>query len=136
MAEQTMENKIGDLVRYEGAEIVTREVRTLTNSGETALSLDIGQPIIISSQTACGVCAAASIASMNALLLTKVDELAAAGTQEVALLVRGPAAVDYDHLPTTDYADAAITMATFVSEIEALGIAVRYEPDTQEEQTT
>jgi hypothetical protein len=127
---------IGDLIKHEDSHIVTRDVRTLTNGTQAAISLDIGAPIIVSSATACGECAAASVNTANAILLTKVTDLAAGASIDVVLLRRGPAAIDFAALEDTDYVAAAITMATYVTAIEALGIVVRYEPDNIERQTT
>jgi hypothetical protein len=69
-------------------------------------------------------------------LLIQPCQIAAGKSLKVAVLARGPAAINSDALPILDHAGATFTMATIISTVEALGIVVRDEPATEEVQTT
>lgn len=129
--------QLGDLIIAEDAgPIVTRESRNCTNEGEDDVTLEIGAPFDITSDTEAEYLAAAGIANCNALLIARTL-IPAGKTVKVPLLARGPAAVNQDKLPATDYAGATINAANFATAVAAFPLVVlRREPPTQSEQTT
>lgn len=131
-------SQLGDLVIAEDAgPIVTRESRLCENAGEDDVTLELGHPMDITSETEVDFLAAAGIANCNALLIDATI-IPAGKTIKVPLLARGPAAVNEDKLPTVDYAGAAINKANFKAAIVANMplVTLRKEPPTQETQET
>lgn len=110
--------QLGDLLMAEGDAVVTRASRLLTNDTEEEVTLPVGYPLDVDSETTCVLLVAAGIANCNALLLDAVT-LAVDQVAKVPLLVRGPAGINEDKLPTVDYLGAAINKANFKAAIVA-----------------
>jgi hypothetical protein len=128
-------NRLGDVLKYEGDPMLTRESKTMTNPHSAAFTFVAGYPMDDNVPVA-----NAGIAGIDGMLLSTVT-LAANGedgdTAKVAVLARGPAVFDKDALPTKDYAGTNFTLATVITKYAALALVVgRDEPDVVEEQTT
>lgn len=120
----------GDVVVAEGDPIITRESKTIANATGSDVVLTAGYPMDDNVP-----CLANGLATMDGILIQPV-RIPAGETRDVAVLVRGPAAVNSGGLPTHDYAGTAITAATLKAAIAALGIIVRDEPAAAFTQTT
>jgi hypothetical protein len=131
MSTKTKSVTLGDLIISEDASpAVTRETKTVTNSSGSEMTLEVGHPMddttpVVSGDEANtdGVCLAYTIIENGE-------------SADIPVMARGPAAINGNALPTTDYAGSSYTMSTLKSTIESLTIQVREEPDEQEEQTT
>ena len=79
---------------------------------------------------------AAGIADTDGIVLEKTV-IPNGESRRVPVLARGPAVINVDALPTTDYAGSAINMTNFQTALEAMeDIVVREEPDTITTRTT
>jgi hypothetical protein len=116
-------SQVGNLVISEtgGAEY-TRDSRRITNGGGAAVTYPVGQPFVGTAPAT-----AANLATANGVLLRAV-KLDPAEAMDLPFLVRGPAVVNLDALPTVDMAAAAFNMTTFRTMLEGLRIVVREEP--------
>lgn len=102
------------------------ETKEVTNGGGSAIVLEPGYPM--NGNTPLLV---AAIANMNGLNFRR-EVIQAGETKKVLVLMRGPATIIKDGLPTEDYSGAAFNMSTFVSEIAGIpDILVRTEPPEQ-----
>jgi hypothetical protein len=77
-------------------------------------------------------------ASIDGILVEHVKGLANNGTKVVRMLVRGPAVLNRDALPTVDYTNTAFNLATVATRLLALSppIICRREPTKVSQQTT
>lgn len=122
---------LGDLIVAEDASpSVTRETKTVTNSTGAEITLEVGYPMddnvpIVSTDEA----------NCDGINLEHAV-IANGASVKLPVLARGPAAINWDIVPTTDYAAAAFTMNTLKTTVQALGIRCREEPDNQETQST
>jgi hypothetical protein len=130
MMVETASKKAGALVMHEASPLFCRESKEVTNSTGDEVTLLVGHPLDDNA-----LCTAANIANADGIVLEKTV-IADGESALVPVLARGPAVINVDELPTTDYAASAINMTNYQTAIEALDIVVREEPDTQEEQTT
>lgn len=102
------------------------DTKEVTNSGEDDLTLPVGYPMDDNIPVA-----ASNIGNTDGLNY-RHEVIPAGETRKVLVLVRGPATVNADMLPTTYYdTGGAINMGTFRTTIAALGIVSRDESDEQ-----
>jgi hypothetical protein len=129
---------IGDLLKSEENAMLSRESVTITNNTGAEIALVVGHPLdlagTLDARTAVPVIAA-NIANTDAILLEHAV-LADGESRKLPALVRGPAAINRDVLPENDYDGDPITLANYITRIQAIGIVVRVEPSIQAEQTT
>lgn len=127
----TMKKTIGDLLRWETESrgIFTRDEATIKNTlGSTAtLTAPLGMPLKY--VTDHYELLASGEESLCAGLLLHCEPIAAlttgsTTTERYLILVRGPAVIDRDQLPTSDGAatPVAYTMADLYASLTALGI--------------
>lgn len=124
----------GDLVLSNIDPIIHVESREFTNSTGDDIVFPVGFPFTFDATVATAV-VAATLANTEGILLqeTRVSD---GETVDLALLARGPVAVNKDVLPDEDLAAATLVEATFITALEGLGMVVRAEPTVQEQQTT
>lgn len=124
-------SQLGELLIHEDDIQFTRESKEITNSSGAVMELEVGYPMDDNVPVVSG-----GEAGTDGLLLTKVY-LEDGESIKVPVLARGPAVVNSDKIPTTDYAGDAITVATVVTALAGLdNIVTRTEPDTMTTQTT
>ncbi len=124
----TERKNIDDIVRWEVSEFYTRKAVVVHNrTGSTVSLADVmGQPLRVDSGTATEYmfCQATAESYCVGLLLSRlsfaVTTLANAATFKSKALVRGPAIIDKDMIPTTDVLGVALTLATLVTALQAL----------------
>lgn len=121
----------GDVIIYELARIVTREEVEIENEGEVNLELQAGYPVELDGT----LVEAGNEGDVEGILCEPVT-LLPGETRKVAVLARGPAAINRDALPTKDVDNANLNVDTLAATLATLGIVVRREPINKEEQLT
>lgn len=130
MSVKTKPKTLGDLIISEDASpAVTRESKVVTNSTGGEITLEVGYPMDDNVP-----CLAAGQASCDGILLEHCV-LENGDSATLPVLARGPSAINWDTVPTEDYAGSSFTMSTLKTTVQALGIRCREEPDNQEVQT-
>lgn len=126
-----------DLIRQEYNQLYTRKKVRVYNRSEAAMTIldPIGYPIIVdagepSSGGAAAVSGAyafgkhgneSSTVALYCDSVTRSISLAVNGYVDVNVIIRGPAIIDKTQgIPTTDYADTGLTLATIVTALQAL----------------
>jgi hypothetical protein len=132
MAVVTNTNVLGDLLINEYHPGYCRESKTVANATGSEVTLVVGAPLDDNVMET-----AAGIAGCDGLVMQKTV-IPNGESRKIPVLVRGPAIINTDELPTEDYAGASITMATFLAALVTNMVTViqRTEPDNQETQTT
>lgn len=125
----------GDLVNFVDTRVAVDNVAVSSPAGASQTIEVLGQPVDVNGN----ILAAASIADCVGVIITKktvtLGDATALG--DMAVLARGPAAVNSAGLPALDYAGAAISAATYKAEIQAMGDISIKDPSPQvETQTT
>jgi len=122
---------IGDIVVNEYSPVFCRETKTITNSSGAVMDLVPGTPMDDNVPVIDG-----TEANTDGLLLERVY-LENGEVAKAAVLARGPAVINQDAIPLTDYAGDTMTLATIVTALESLeDIVCREEPSLSETQDT
>lgn len=138
------------LIADDALPTITRESATISNATGAAVVYLAGTPLIVTNAGATNATAVAALSgqenSVNGLLLEKTTVLANSTLTPVGYVTRGPTAINVTMLPSyattpvpgtpTDLTGAAYVLATLKSRLVTLGIIVRQEGVTQQEQTT
>jgi hypothetical protein len=123
----------GDFLITEGDHpAYVREQKTVSNSSGEEMVLSAGYPMDDNVPVVDG-----QEANTDGLLIEKVV-IPDGESRKVAVLARGPATINRDALPTTDYTGDAFNVGTIATALGNLSpkVIVRREPTTQEIQTT
>lgn len=136
----TDKDRVADLLLWEadpGQRYCRKAVNIKNTLGSTVDggTVGVGYPLNNNGGT-WELCAAAGVNSADGILVDNefVPSLAnnATTTRKYSVLVRGPALINVDALPTTDAVGAAITQSALVTQLATLGIQAQYEPDNTE----
>jgi hypothetical protein len=134
----TERRKLGDLLKGEFSIQYNREAETIKNAtGGAVTVLDpLGQPLKDVAGQLCFAEAGEEVYCAGLLLeVNAFDALANnAISPKKLVLVRGPAYIDRDQLPTLDVAGVALDLDDLEAALLVLGIVCRREPATTAEQ--
>lgn len=135
---KTQGNRMGDLIKFLDEAIYCIESYFLVNPAGEDFTFPVGTPCSVSGSNATPLAAAAQ-ASVTALLLEATFIPSGETTPlKYSFVVRGPAVVDKDRLPTADYDAASYNHTTIATALAALDppILSRTEPTIQGRQTS
>lgn len=133
MATLTKKKVIGDILKAEWDKGYCRVSTVLKNDHASAVTKEVTDPVgypIKMDGTDYVLCQATEEADCIGIIVEgpTIEELDAAKAEatdnKYALLVRGPARIAKDALPTTDSEGASYTTATLVTALEALNVPV------------
>lgn len=131
---------LGDVVKHiHHPSINLVSAKIVGAAGQASVDANLmGQPVKASGANYIFVLAADIANAIGILYSQERITLAAAGVSErpFAILIRGPATVDKDALPTLDVVGSAITNANFVTALAARDIISLTEPTKVSTQTT
>lgn len=136
MATKTKDITVGDLLIHEESALYCRTLGTIKNGEATAVTLVVGMPVIADS-TNFELALAAEHASIVGILLEGGDTIAlsSTSTKKYPVLVRGPAVLNANKLPTADQADSAWSLANIKATLLTLHIITKDEPTKSSYQT-
>jgi hypothetical protein len=130
MATQTKGKVGGDVVLELFSKFHCLDDITITNGAAYVMELEAGYPMDANVPVV-----ATGEAGTDGILIQPVS-IPVSGTARVPVLLRGPATLNKNAMPTSDHAGVAFTMATIWTALEALdNIVLKAEPVTTEEQT-
>lgn len=135
----TKRQRISDLLKWEVEQRYCRDAATIKNLNTAALAaggITVGTPLSLSASQY-GALQSGNEANVKALFLgndsDRIPEALAANAITVGkyqILVRGPALIDKDMIPTTDGDGGTIDVAAIMTALNALGIYALVEPTT------